>query len=64
MYKSMLTVILLLLGTLLLVHLMAGCTYVQSDEPIVERHHRHDNDSQVVIVGDSAAAEMEMGCLS
>ncbi len=62
--RSMLTVVLVILGALLLVHFLAGCSVVQSDEPIVERHHRHDNDSQVVIVGDSAAAEMEMGCLS
>lgn len=61
MYKSMLTVVFVILGALFLVHFLAGCETLPESYP---REHRHDNDTQVVIVGDQADAEMEMGCIS
>ncbi len=61
MYRSMLTVVFVIIGTLILVHFLAGCSTAPMNEPI---HHQHDNDTRVVIIGDSAMAEMEMGCIS
>jgi hypothetical protein len=59
--RPMIMIIFGLIIGLTIVHLLAGCSSRQEFVPVT---HRHDNDTMVVIVGDQAAAEMEMGCMS
>ena len=61
MFRSMLMIVFVIIVLLILIHFLAGCSAVIESEPV---HHRHDNDTRVVIVGDAAMAEMEMGCIS